>query len=139
MEPLFHPIDLLDEIEQFAVEAWETSTPERKGIYPRMDMFEDKDELVMRAELPGIRKEDIDISLEGDCLTISAEKKPEKLSKDATSYMCERCFGNYSRTVSLPFPINTDKVSSTFENGLLEVRLPIAEEAKAKHIEIKVK
>jgi HSP20 family protein len=103
-----------------------------------MDMYEHKDELVMRVELPGVKKEDIDVSLEGDELTIGVEKKREEVAEEACYYCCERSFGHYSRTISLPFPVDADKISSTFENGLLAVKLPKAEAAKAKHIEVKV-
>ncbi len=140
VEPLYRPMSFLDEIERLASDVWESSTPVvYDHMHPRLDMFEEKDDLVVRAELPGIKKEDIDVSLEGDCLNIKAEKKQEELSEESSYYTSERCFGDYSRSISLPFPVNGDKISATFENGLLEIRLPKAEEAKAKHIEIKVK
>ena len=140
-EPVYRPLSLFNEMERIASELWESPTPVsyRTGLYPPVDMFEHKDELVMRVELPGIRKEDIGVHLEGDILNITADKKPEEVSKDATYYASERCFGDYSRSVSLPFPVNTDKVTATFENGLLDIRLPKAEEAKGKKIEVKVK
>ncbi len=135
------PTFLLDEVERFAEDVWGDW---RGGLYathihPDLDIYEEKDELVTKVELPGIRKEDIKIELEKDMLNISAEKKQETLPTDTTYYSCERCFGTYSRSVSLPFPVEGDKISATFENGLLEIRLPKAEEAKAKHIEVKVK
>lgn len=140
-EPFYRPMSLLDDIERFVSDVWDSGTPTDYSTYmrPRLDMYEEKDELVMRAELSGIRKEDISISFENGCLTIKAEKKQPEMSEDAAVYACERCFGTYSRSVSLPFPIEADKASATFENGLLEIRLPKAEEAKAKHIEVKVK
>ncbi|MDZ4231081.1 MAG: Hsp20/alpha crystallin family protein [Dehalococcoidales bacterium] len=141
MEPLYRPLSVFDEMERLASDMWKSWTPTvcATHMHPSLDIYEEKDELVMRAELPGICKEDIDISLEGDCLTIKAEKKQEEVHEDATYYSCERCFGSYSRTVTLSFPVNSDKISSTYENGLLEIRLPKAEEAKAKRIEVKVK
>ena len=87
----------------------------------------------------GIKKEDIGISLEGGCLIIKAEKKQEEVVKEATYYSNKRCFGDYFRSVNLPFPVDAEKVSSTLENGLLEIRLPKAEEAKSKRIEVKEK
>ena len=141
VEPVYSPFSLLDEIERLASDTWESWTPVvyTDHMHPRLDMYEEKDELVMRSELPGIKKEDINISVENGCLSIEAEKKQEEVSEKSTYYSCERCFGKYFRSVSLPFPVDTDKISATFENGLLEIRLPKAEEAKAKHIEIKVK
>ena len=139
--PFYRPMSLFDEIDRLTGDMWESWTPAVccDDMLPRMDMYEEKDELVMRAELPGIQKENVDISVENDVLTIKAEKKQEQVTEEATYYSCERSFGSYSRSVSLPFPVDTEKVSATFENGVLEIRLPKAEEAKAKHIEVKVK
>ena len=141
VEPYYRPMSFLDEFDRFAREAWEGWTPVTypTSLTPRMCMYEEKDDLVMQAELPGIKKEDIDISLEGECLTIKAEKKQEEWAKDATCYSCERCFGLYSRSVSLPFHVDADGISATYDNGLLEIRLPKSEEAKTKHIEVKVR
>ncbi len=140
-EPLYYPMSLFDDIEGFVSDIWDTWTPAvyDSNVHPRLDMFEIKDELVTRVELPGLKKEDISVKLEDGRLSISAEKKGEKLSEDATYYTSERYFGQYSRTLSLPFPVDSEKISATFENGLLEIRMPKAEEAKAKQIEIKVK
>jgi HSP20 family protein len=102
-------------------------------------MYEEKDELVIRTELPGVRKEDLDISIKGDVLSLKAETKQEEVTKERGYYLCERSFGQYSRSVSLPFAVDTSKASATFENGLLEIRLSKAEEAKPKQIEVKVK
>lgn len=105
-----------------------------------MDVYEAKDELIVKAELPGVSKDSFDIRLDGDTLRIEAEKKGEEMQVDADrSYLCEREFGRYSRTLSLPFPVDTSKVTSTYENGVLEIRLPKAEEAKSKQISVTVK
>lgn len=141
MEPFYRPLDTFSEVELLARKFWDSWQPLSSraiGFSPRMDMYEHKDELVMRVEFPGVKKEDIDVSLEGDELTIEVEKKREEVAEEACYYSCERSFGHYSRTISLPFPVDADKISSTFENGLLEVKLPKAEAAKAKHIEVKV-
>ncbi|MBI4187248.1 MAG: Hsp20/alpha crystallin family protein [Chloroflexi bacterium] len=140
-EPHYHPFRLFEDVDRMAMEMWESWTPSewRSDFFPRLDMYEQKDELVMRAELPGIKKEDIDISLEGECLTIKAEKRQEEVSEDVKSYTCERCFGQYLRTVTLPFPVDANNISATFENGLLEIRLPKSAEVKAKHIAITIK
>ena len=103
-----------------------------------LDAYEVKDEFIVKAELPGVHKENLDISLDGDMLRIEAQKKAEEETIE-TSYICERDFGRFYRTLSLPFPVDGSKVSASFENGVLEIRLPKAEEAKSKHIEVKVK
>ncbi len=136
VEPFYRPLSFLDGFERLARDVFESTS--YTELTPRLDVIEDKDELVIKAEFPGIRKEDLDVSLEENTLTIKAEKKQEEVSEEATYYTCERCFGHYSRSISLPFPVDSDKLSSTFENGLLEIRLPKAEEAKPKRIEVKV-
>lgn len=143
VEPVhYHPWSLLDEFDfdmlaQDFGDGWRPSAL-RTGLSPRIDMYEVKDDLIIRAELPGFKKEDVDISLEGDCLTIKGEKKSEDIPEDAVYYTCERCFGRYSRSVTLPFPVDTDKVSASFDNGVLQIKLPKAEEAKTKHVSISV-
>jgi HSP20 family protein len=103
-----------------------------------LDAYEIKDEFIVKAELPGVQKENLDIKLDGDMLQIEAQKKAEEETIDH-SYICERDFGSFYRTLSLPFPVDGGKASASFENGVLEIRLPKAEEAKSKHIEVKVK
>lgn len=131
VEPFYRPMRLFEEVERIARNF-------RPSLAPSVDIVEDKDELVVKAELPGIKKEDLDISVEGDELTIKAEKKQEEVAESATYYRCERCFGEYYRSISLPFRVDTEKVSATLENGVLMIRLPKAEEAKSKHIEVKI-
>jgi HSP20 family protein len=141
VEPLYRPTSLLDEVEALAREVF-NSRPLitfGNGFTPSLDIYREKDELVVKAELPGIKKKDLDISLEDDLLTVKAEKKEETVGEDTTHYTRERHFGQYSRSVKLPFPIDAEKTLATFKNGLLEIRLPKAEETKSKHIEVKVK
>ena len=135
------PFHLLDEFESLARDLWDSWQPVvfGTGFSPTLDMYEEKGELVVKAELPGVEKEGLDISLEGDMLHIKAEKKEEKEETDEETkyYACERRYGRYSRSVWLPFPVDANKISATFEDGVLHLRLPKAEEAKPKHIEIK--
>ena len=108
---------------------------------PKLDMFEENDELVIKAEMPGIRKKDLDISLDGDVLTLKAEKKEEKEEgeKGTTHYTRERRFGQYVRSILLPTRVDAEKVAATLKKGLLEIRLPKAEGPESKKIEIKTK
>ena len=135
-------LTLMEELERMTEELWEGWRPVLAlgtEFMPRMEMYEEKDGLVIRTELPGVRKEDLNISIIGDMLTLKAEKKQEEVTEGRDYYLCERSFGQYSRSVSLPFAVDTGKVAATLENGLLEIRLSKAEEAKAKQIEVKVK
>ncbi len=132
--PFYCRMSLFDEIEELAREAWGSWQP---VVFPHTEMYEEKDELVMKVELPGIKKEDLDITLDGDRLTIKAEKKQEEVAEDATYHARERYYGQYSRSALLPFHVDGDKISATLENGVLEIRLPKAEQAKARQIEVK--
>jgi HSP20 family protein len=103
-----------------------------------LDVHETKDELVIKADLPGIVKDDLHITLEDGTLRIEAEKKEEKTEDGTTWYLKERCFGKYSRLIEMPFRVASEKISATLDKGVLEIKLPKAEEAKPKQIEVKV-
>lgn len=139
-EPFYRPFSLLEEVEAMARGIFDGRRPLfHTSLLHNLDMYREKDELVVKAELPGIKKKELDISLEDDVLTIKAEKKQEEVAEDATYYTCGRHFGQYSRIITLPFHVDAEKISATFKNGLLEIRLPKAEEAETKHIEVNVK
>jgi len=133
LRPFFRPFSLLEEVEEMARTAFET------GLVPKLDMYEDGKELVVKAELPGIRKKDLDIKLDGDTLTIKAEKKAEKEAGEGKHHTRERSFGQYFRHITLPARVDAEKISATLKKGLLEIRMPKAETPEAKQIEIKTK
>lgn len=111
---------------------------EEVGWSPLIEMYEKADKFIVRAELPGIKKEDLDISLIGDTLTISGERKPEAKIKDEEYIKCELYYGKFSRAIILPSAIDPSKVEATYENGILVINLSKAEEAKPKKIELKI-
>ena len=108
------------------------------GWTPAMDLYEDKDNVYVRAELPGMKKEEIDLSLHEGSLSISGERKSEDNFKTAEVYRAERFFGRFQRTVTLSTPVVVDKVRAQYKDGILTVTLPKAEEAKPKHIDVNV-
>jgi len=108
------------------------------GWLPTMDLYEDRDHLVLKAELPGMNKEDIDISLHGDVLTISGERKEEETLDKAETYRAERFLGRFQRTLTLPVAVDASKVQASYKDGILTVTLPKAEEAKPKQIQVSV-
>jgi HSP20 family protein len=108
------------------------------GWTPAMDVYEDKDNVYVRAELPGMRKEDIDLSLHNGSLSISGERKSEEKHKDAEVYRSERFFGRFQRTVTLPAPVAADRVKAQYQDGILTIMLPKTDEAKPKHIDVSV-
>ena len=85
-----------------------------------------------------MKKEDIDLSLHDGSLSISGEPKSEDKYKDAEIYRAERFFGRFQRTISVPAPVSADKIKAQYKDGILTVTLPKTEEAKPKHIEVKV-
>jgi len=105
---------------------------------PAMDVHEDKDNVYVKIELPGMKKEDIEVSLHEGNLSISGERKSESKHKDAESYRSERFFGRFQRTVMLPGPVAADKVKAHYKDGILSVVLPKTEEAKPKQIDVSV-
>jgi HSP20 family protein len=108
------------------------------GWTPAIDVYEDKDNLYVRAELPGMKKEEIDLSLHDGSLSISGERKNESRQDEAEVHRAERFFGRFQRTVTLPTPVAVDKVKAQYKDGILTVTLPKTEEAKPKHIDVNV-
>jgi HSP20 family protein len=109
-----------------------------EGWFPAVDVFEDKDSLVVRAELPGMKKEEIEISLHEGFLTLSGERKAEKRVEGSETYRAERWLGRFHRSISLPCAVVADKIKATYNEGILTVTLPKAEEAKPKQIPISI-
>ena len=138
--PFYRPLSLFDEMDRLTRDMWDAWRPFTLGdsLIPHTDMYEEKDQLVMKTELPGIDQKDLDITLEGDRLSIRAEKK-EEVAEDATHHARERYYGKYFRSLTLPYPVKEGKIQATFDNGVLELRLPKAEETKDKKIEIKAR
>ena len=104
---------------------------------PRVDIFEKGDNIVMKAELPGISKEDIDINVENNILTLKGERKREKEVEEENFYRIERYHGTFSRSFTLPRTVDPEKIDAKYRDGVLELTLPRAEEAKQKKIQIK--
>ena len=105
---------------------------------PMVDVFEEKDDIVVKAELPGLEKDNIEVNLADHTLTIKGEKKKEEEVKRENYYRAERSYGSFLRTLELPREVHADKVKASFKNGILEIRMPKTEEAKAKETKVKV-
>ena len=105
---------------------------------PSVDIYENKDQIVLEAELPGMKREEIDISVHDGTLTISGERKYEEKNQDANPYRSERFFGRFHRTLALPKPVQADKAKANYKEGILKVILPKTEEAKPKQIQVNV-
>lgn len=129
--------DLRDEIDRF-FESPLSRTSEFLGWTPAFDVYEEKENFVVKAELPGMKKEDINVSLQDGDLIISGERKSETKSEGTEIYRAERFFGKFQRAVSLPATVASNKVKAEYKDGVLTVTLPKSEEAKPKQIEVTV-
>ncbi len=108
-------------------------------IRPRVNIEETKEAYIVTAELPGLKKSDVKITFQDNQLTLSGEKKEDADVQERTFHRYERQFGSFSRTFSIPNLIQADKISAAMEDGVLEIKLPKAEEAKPREIKIEVK
>lgn len=104
--------------------------------YPAMNVWTNQDSLTITAELPGVKSEDIDISVSGNSVTLSGTRQPDELKDGETFHRRERASGNFSRTFQLPFRVAADEVEASFKNGVLHLVLPQIEEDKPKKIAI---
>jgi HSP20 family protein len=121
-----------------------TGLPERRrGLLegewaPSVDVAETDNEVVVTAELPGIKQDDVDITITDDVLTLKGEKKEEKEVKEKNYHRIERSYGSFQRSISLPAGVQADKAKATYKDGVLHITVPKAEEAKPKQIKINV-
>ena len=108
------------------------------GWNPRVDVSESEDGYTIHAELPGIRKEDLNITLRERVLTIEGEKKETDEKKEGNRYRSERSYGKFSRSFKLPSAVQEDKIAANYSEGVLTLTVPKAESVKPKQIEVKV-
>lgn len=105
---------------------------------PAVDLYEQKDEIIVKAELPGLTKDDIEVNISDKLLTIKGEKKKEDEVKEEDYYRSERAYGAFVRSVELPAEVTLEKVKAAFTNGVLEIRLPKSEQAKQKEFRVRI-
>lgn len=130
----------LDHLQREMNRLFEDSYRTRSRIapaYPALNVWTSGDGLNVTAEVPGVRPEDLDISVVGETLTLSGVRKPDDLNESARYHRQERGYGNFTRSIQLPFPVDVSKVEAAFHNGVLTVSLPRAEEDKPRKIAVK--
>jgi HSP20 family protein len=141
---LWDPFTQLADIQEEMNRMFDTSLQRRSrgdvepAFLPAVDVVEEKDGYLIKADLPGLTKEDVSVSLQDNYLTIKGEKKHETETKEAHYYRCERSYGSFTRTIELPTSVDAKKIDAHFKDGVLSVKLPKTEEAKPKQIEVKV-
>jgi HSP20 family protein len=106
-------------------------------VYPPVNVYNDGESYVVRAEVPGIDPADVDLEVTGDTLTLRGERKRPEVPEGAAYHRRERDFGRFRRSLSLPAQVDSTKVSATCTDGILEIRLPHAESAKRRRIDVK--
>lgn len=111
---------------------------EQAVIVPNVDMYDRKTEIVLKAELPGVEKEGIDLTITKDSLTLKGEIKKEEEVSEEDYYSRERTYGSFSRTITLPVEVDSENAKAAFKNGILEIVLPKKEEAKPKEIKVNI-
>jgi HSP20 family protein len=107
------------------------------GWGPALDIFEDKDKFTVKAELPGMKREDIQVAMHGTTLSISGERQTEAETKQGECYQSERYYGRFQRHIELPQAVDAGKVSATYKDGVLTITCAKTEESKRRQIEIK--
>ena len=119
--------------------AWRRLPAEERGWVPPIEMVEKDDKFVVKAELPGMKREEIDVSVTGDTLTIKGERKAETETKEEDYYCCERSYGSFFRSITVPTTVDTEKIEASYQDGVLEVSLLKTPEVKPKKIDVSVK
>lgn len=110
----------------------------RGAWVPPVDVYEHNGELVVKAELPDMKREDIDVTVENSTLTLRGERRMEEEIKQENYHRIERAYGSFSRAFTLPSTVDPSKISAEYKNGVLTVRLPLREEARPRSIKVNV-
>jgi HSP20 family protein len=108
-----------------------------REVWPAIDISEDENAITVKAEVPGCKPEDIDISVQGSTLTISGEKKHEQEQKEKGYYYAERSFGSFRRDLALDAEVDASRIDASYKNGVLAISLPKSERAKAVKVKVK--
>jgi len=141
-DPFREMATLQDRVNRIFADAYRRDNDDlmtRGAWVPPIDIYDSGNhELVIKAELPDVNREDITLRVENHTLTISGQKKMDSEVKDEQYHRVERAYGNFSRSFTLPQTVDTNAIGAEYKNGVLIVRLPVREEAKPKEIQVKV-
>ncbi len=142
-DPLFGLLSVQSDLDRLFSLSLFDDVAGKVGIFkntfsPELDVYDDKDNLIIKADLPGIKQDKVNIEVVDDILTIRGEKKQEVERKDKNCYRFERAYGSFSRSIALPKYIDASKTKASFKDGVLELIIPKTEEAKEKRIKIDI-
>jgi HSP20 family protein len=133
------PFSRLSQLESEFERLFDVRWPRMRPFMPRVDVYEQDGNLVTKAELPGVKKEDIDISIEGGDLIIRGERKQESEVKEENYYRMERSSGTFYRRLPMPEGVQPDQITANFSDGVLEIRIPKPQAAEEKTTKIEIK
>lgn len=108
------------------------------SVYPPVNVYGDNESYIVHAEVPGVDPKTLEVDVTGDTLSIRGERREPELGKGASYHRCERSFGTFRRSLTLPDRVDSSKVLAECHDGILEVRLPFAEEAKSRKVAVKI-
>ena len=135
MSLLVRPEPFSTDFNRFFNSLWETPSAQRRWL-PEMDLVEAEDHYLLKADLPGMKQEDVSIEFNDGTLTISGERKAEYERKEKGFFRLERSFGKFSRSLTLPDGVDPERIDASFHDGVLDVRIPKPEERKPRKIEV---
>ena len=138
-EPMREMITLREAMDRLFNDAFTPSSFAGSLQIPAVDLYQTDDEVVVKASLPGMKSDDVQISITGDMLTLKGEFKQNDEKKEKAYHLREQRYGAFERTFALPTEVTADKAKAEFENGILTITLPKAEEVKPKMITVKAK
>lgn len=138
LSPALPPTDLLRDFMNLHFPFFPKEKAGMNNWSPALDVHDDKEAFTVTLEAPGLKKADFEISYHDGVLSIAGERKQEKEAKEKNYFRRERLFGRFTRSVSLPAGVKSDAISANYQDGVLTISLPKAEEAKPKHIEVNV-
>ena len=139
-DPFRELVSLRDDMDRLFSSFFGRQREEMEGFWsPIVDIEENNENFLVKAEIPGLKKEDIKISVRGNLLSVSGERKHESETKGKTFHRIERSYGKFSRTITLPSDVESDKVKATYKDGILTISLPKPESLKQKEIEVEIK
>ena len=117
---------------------WNPSGALTEDWAPAVDVYEDKDNVVVKAELPGMKKEELEVYMTGDNLNLAGERRTESEEKSGHTYRAERYFGRFHRSIPLPFAVDATRIEAHYKDGILRIVCPKSEESKRIQIEVKI-
>ena len=119
-------------------EGFFTPAPARFALTPAVDVEETADGYVFRADLPGVSSKDVKVTVHNDTITLRGERKQEEKTSEGSRHRVERAYGSFERSFTLGLPVRADQVKASYKDGVLEVHVPKADEAKPRDIEVQI-